>query len=152
MSELENELSVAEATKLVRWIGKRGLSAEKARNRADFDRWLDEFNEPPVDQTPPHLLTEHSPLKLLRLSNRAFNALTAHGIYDISELLLHSRQDLADIRNLGTKSANEVLDRLDAVNLSLAEENLHGSRPEGPRVGYRGMAPCQIEGSLHFDQ
>ena len=53
-------------------------------------------------------------LEVLNLSVRAINCLKRSGIYDVSGLidLLESEKSLMQIRNLGQKSAKEIVEKL----------------------------------------
>jgi DNA-directed RNA polymerase subunit alpha len=55
----------------------------------------------------------------LELSVRAFNCLKRANIHNIQELLQKSELDLLSIKNFGKKSSDEVIERLEAFNLSL---------------------------------
>jgi len=55
----------------------------------------------------------------LDLSVRAFNCLKRANIQSIQELLLKSEADLVNIKNFGKKSAEEVVERLQAFGLDL---------------------------------
>lgn len=60
-----------------------------------------------------------SPIEELLLSARAYNALIRDGIKTIEQLINYTDQDLLKIRNLGAKSLEEVITRLQGYGFSL---------------------------------
>lgn len=48
-------------------------------------------------------------------STRVIELLEQHGIFTIRQLLLKTKRDLLNIRNLGQKSLNEIIDGLDKM-------------------------------------
>ena len=59
------------------------------------------------------------PVDDLHLSVRSYNCLKREGIHTVGELVSRSEQDLLDIRNFGSKSIDEVKDKLAELGLSL---------------------------------
>lgn len=57
----------------------------------------------------------------LDLTVRSYNCLKREGIHTVGELVARSEADLLDIRNFGTKSINEVKDKLVAMGLALKD-------------------------------
>jgi len=60
----------------------------------------------------------------LELSVRAYNCLKRANINSLGELLSLSYNELMNIKNFGKKSADEVLERLHAMGLHLADETI----------------------------
>ncbi|MCL2748284.1 MAG: DNA-directed RNA polymerase subunit alpha [Oscillospiraceae bacterium] len=60
----------------------------------------------------------------LDLSVRSFNCLKRAGINTVDELVAKSESDMMKVRNLGRKSMEEVINKLVAMGLSLANEEL----------------------------
>ncbi|MGI6248110.1 MAG: DNA-directed RNA polymerase subunit alpha [Acutalibacteraceae bacterium] len=58
----------------------------------------------------------------LDLSVRSFNCLKRANINTVEELISKTEEDMMKVRNLGRKSLDEVLSKLDALNLSLRKE------------------------------
>ena len=61
------------------------------------------------------------PVDDLHLSVRSYNCLKREGIHTVGELVSRSEQDLLDIRNFGSKSIDEVKDKLAELGLSLKD-------------------------------
>ena len=61
----------------------------------------------------------------LELSVRTFNCLKRVGINTVDELLDLTEDDLMHVKNLGKKGFEEVIQKLNALGLSLKEEELH---------------------------
>lgn len=59
----------------------------------------------------------------LDLSVRSFNCLKRAGIFTVEELINKSEEDMMRVRNLGRKSLDEVIAKLDSLNLSLRKED-----------------------------
>lgn len=66
----------------------------------------------------------------LELSVRAYNCLKRANINSLGELLSLSYNELMNIKNFGKKSADEVLERLHAIGLHLADETVPRNLPE----------------------
>ena len=58
----------------------------------------------------------------LDLSVRSFNCLKRAGINTVEDLINRTEEDMMKVRNLGRKSLEEVISKLEAMNLSLAKE------------------------------
>lgn len=63
------------------------------------------------------------PVEELKLTMRSYNCLKREGINTVSELVSRSEQDLLDIRNFGSKSIEEVKQRLHEMGLSLKDSS-----------------------------
>ena len=61
------------------------------------------------------------PVEELKLTMRSYNCLKREGIHTVSELVSRSEQDLLDIRNFGSKSIDEVKQRLAEMGLALKD-------------------------------
>ena len=61
------------------------------------------------------------PVEDLNLSQRSYNCLKRDGIHTVGELLGRSEQDLLDIRNFGSKSIEEVKEKLAELGLALKD-------------------------------
>ena len=55
---------------------------------------------------------ENMLIKDMNISTRAKNALNAHGVHKVSELMTMSHNDIGRIKNLGQKSGYEVMEQL----------------------------------------
>ncbi|BAQ33705.1 DNA-directed RNA polymerase alpha subunit [Gardnerella vaginalis ATCC 14018 = JCM 11026] len=60
-----------------------------------------------------------TPIEDLNLTQRSYNCLKREGIHTVGELVVHTEQDLLDIRNFGMKSIDEVKEKLQSMGLSL---------------------------------
>jgi len=58
----------------------------------------------------------------LDLSVRSYNCLKRAGINTVEDLISRTEDDMMKVRNLGRKSLEEVIQKLDALGLSLAKE------------------------------
>lgn len=58
----------------------------------------------------------------LDLSVRSFNCLKRAGINTVEDLINKTQEDMMKVRNLGHKSLEEVINKLDAMGLSLASD------------------------------
>jgi DNA-directed RNA polymerase subunit alpha len=78
-----------------------------------------EIGPSPVDE---QLATDLAlPVEELKLTMRSYNCLKREGIHTVGELVSRSEQDLLDIRNFGSKSIDEVKQRLSEMGLSLKD-------------------------------
>ena len=59
------------------------------------------------------------PIENLNLRSRSFNALDRAGIKYIGELVLMGKEKIANIKNLGTKSLEEIYEKLEEIGFSL---------------------------------
>ena len=75
------------------------------------------------------------PVEELKLTMRSYNCLKREGIHTVSELVSRSEQDLLDIRNFGSKSIDEVKQRLHEMGLSL-KDSAPGFDPLAALSGY----------------
>jgi len=61
------------------------------------------------------------PIENLNLRSRSFNALDRAGIKYIGELVLMGKEKIANIKNLGTKSLEEIFEKLEEAGFSLSK-------------------------------
>lgn len=66
--------------------------------------------------------TLNVPIEQIDFTVRSYNCLKRHGINTLEELINRSEEDLMNIRNFGTKSIDEIKDKLNQMGLSLKEE------------------------------
>ena len=59
----------------------------------------------------------------LDLSVRSFNCLKRAGINTVADLIGKTQEDMMKVRNLGHKSLEEVINKLDTMGLALASED-----------------------------
>jgi len=59
------------------------------------------------------------PIDKLNLRSRSFNALDRAGIKFIGELVLMGKEKIANIKNLGTKSLEEIFEKLEEIGFSI---------------------------------
>ena len=78
-----------------------------------------EIGPSPVDEQ----ITEslNLPVEDLDLSVRSYNCLKREGIHTVGELVARSEEDLLDIRNFGSKSIDEVKQKLAELGLALKD-------------------------------
>jgi len=57
----------------------------------------------------------------LNLRSRSYNALDRAGIKFIAELVLMGKEKIANIKNLGTKSLEEIFEKLEEIGFSLSK-------------------------------
>ena len=62
-----------------------------------------------------------TPIEALDLTVRSFNCLKREGIHSVGELISRSEADLMDIRNFGSKSIEEVKEKLRSLGLALKD-------------------------------
>ncbi|MGB8021677.1 MAG: DNA-directed RNA polymerase subunit alpha [Candidatus Nanopelagicales bacterium] len=104
--------AVASAGKTL--VGLFGLAHEL---NVDAD-WI-EIGPSPVDEEVAEKL--NTAIESLDLTVRSFNCLKREGIHTVGELISRSEADLMDIRNFGSKSIEEVKERLRALGLVLKD-------------------------------
>lgn len=78
-----------------------------------------EIGPSPVDEQYAENLA--TPVEELNLTVRSYNCLKREGIHTVGELVSRSEQDLLDIRNFGSKSIDEVKEKLAELGLSLKD-------------------------------
>ncbi len=61
------------------------------------------------------------PIENLNLRSRSFNALDRAGIRYVGELVSMGKEKIANVKNLGTKSLEEIYDKLDEIGFSLSK-------------------------------
>ena len=59
----------------------------------------------------------------LDLSVRSFNCLKRAGINTVEDLINRSEEDMMRVRNLGRKSLDEVVAKLESLNFSLRKDD-----------------------------
>lgn len=59
----------------------------------------------------------------INISSKTCRLLKRHNIFTVEELVRHSRKDLYNFRYVGDISVNDVIKALDAIGLSLKEDN-----------------------------
>jgi len=69
------------------------------------------------------------PVEQLNLSVRTMNCLRRTGITTVGELISRGEKELLSLRNFGQKSKQEIVNRLEALGLSLASK-VEGSTPQ----------------------
>ncbi len=87
-----------------------------------------------VEKEPSHLAISDelftTPVEQLNLSVRTMNCLRRGGIATVGELASKTEKDLMALRNFGLKSKLEIIDRLEALGLSLAVNPEEGEEEE----------------------
>lgn len=76
--------------------------------------------EPTKDQ---HSKVLEMTIEELDLSVRSFNCLKRAGINTVEDLISKTQEDMMKVRNLGHKSLEEVINKLETMGLSLASED-----------------------------
>jgi RNA polymerase sigma factor (sigma-70 family) len=106
----------------VRNIGAGSL-AEIREKLGDFTPASVPVEPVPVEQDdqkdetlPPPSATSRTPLDVLGLSVRPYNALRTHGIETVERLAAMSDEEILEVRNLGAKSLAEIKERLQAFS------------------------------------
>lgn len=77
------------------------------------------------------------PVEELDLTVRSYNCLKREGIHTVGELVARSEADLLDIRNFGSKSINEVKEKLVGMGLAL-KDSPPGFDPGAAVANYPG--------------
>ena len=72
-------------------------------------------------ELPEEYNTLFEPIENLNLRSRSFNALDRAGIKYIGELVLMGKEKIANIKNLGTKSLEEIFEKLEEIGFSLSK-------------------------------
>ena len=80
-----------------------------------------EIGPAPVDEQ--YAESVSTPVEDLDLTVRSYNCLKREGIHTVGELISRSEQDLLDIRNFGSKSIDEVKEKLAELGLALMDSN-----------------------------
>lgn len=82
----------------------------------------------------------------LDLSVRAYNCLKRHGIETVEDIIAMSEDDLMKVRNLGRRSMEEVIQKINSMGLSIkpCEENEISSSP----IAHPESATCQGAGRI----
>jgi len=61
-------------------------------------------------------------IEVLNLSTRSFNCLKRCGINSVSQLTALTKSELSRVRNMGEKSEQEILEKIEQLGLGLKEE------------------------------
>jgi DNA-directed RNA polymerase subunit alpha len=91
-----------------------GLAHELNMNAEGID-----IGPSPADELVAEQLS--TPIEALDLTVRSFNCLKREGVHTVGELISRSEADLMDIRNFGSKSIDEVKDKLRSLGLALKD-------------------------------
>ena len=62
------------------------------------------------------------PIEEMDLSVRSYNCLKRAGVNTIEDLIKKSRNDMLKVKNLGIKSIDEVIQKLESYGLSLRKD------------------------------
>jgi len=74
-----------------------------------------------LNQEPEPSAESQIPLEELNLSVRAYNCLKRAQVNSVSDLMGFSYEDLLEIKNFGSKSADEVIEALERIGISLPQ-------------------------------
>lgn len=74
------------------------------------------------------------PIDILNLSTRSYNALKRNGISTTAELALLSEEDIFAMKNLGQKSAQEILNKLNDFLLGKNESSKKECEVKSPEI------------------
>jgi len=66
---------------------------------------------------------KNMPIEELNISVRTYNCLKHNGISTVGDLSAMTKQELMRVRNLGERSYDELLSKLDNIGISLASED-----------------------------
>lgn len=88
----------------------------------DIDKRIEEYNIFQEEQVNPTNELTYIAIEELDLSVRAYNALKSEGIHTTLELLDRTKNDIQNIKNLGRKSVDEIIDAVHKRNLKLKDE------------------------------
>lgn len=88
----------------------------------DIDKRIEEYNIFQEEQSKPTNDLAFISIEELDLSVRAYNALKSEGIHTTLELLDRTKNDIQNIKNLGRKSVDEIIDAVHRRNLKLKDE------------------------------
>lgn len=83
---------------------------------------------------------DHASVELLNLSKRSFNCLKRHGTNTIKELTLMTKRELSNVRNLGNKGVEEIIDKLEKLGYSLKTDE--DSTDFTPSEAYHSAYVC----------
>ena len=83
---------------------------------------------------------DHASVELLDLSKRSYNCLKRHGTNTIKELTLMTKKELSNVRNLGNKGVEEIIDKLEKLGYSLKVDE--GSTDFTPSEAYHSAYVC----------
>ncbi len=109
------------------------ITAEEALVRAaeiligHLNLFLSMTHDPLTAEEGPLLIEEKeksiydAPIEDLKFSTRIFNSLKRADIHTVADLVANTREDLMKVRNLGATSLDELVEKLEAHGLSLAE-------------------------------
>jgi len=71
------------------------------------------------------------PIEELGLQSRSYNCLKREGIHSVGELVARSEADLLDIRNFGSKSIEEIREKLSGLGLGLKDSPVDFDTADG---------------------
>jgi DNA-directed RNA polymerase subunit alpha len=74
-----------------------------------------------LSQEPEPSAESQIPLEELNLSVRAYNCLKRAQVNSVSDLMGFSYEDLLEIKNFGSKSADEVIEALERIGITLPQ-------------------------------
>lgn len=132
---------------------------EAIMNNRHCSRWrvTDEGFKPVPGKTSRHdhsaknrkTKTSEMEIDELDLSVRAYNCLKRAGIDTVADLIQLNKDELSGIRNLGKKSAEEILKKLHAMNLRLLGREKKDEKKKASPIGR--MALDILEDPFDFD-
>ena len=79
-----------------------------------------------IPQEPEPSAEAQIPLEELNLSVRAYNCLKRAQVNSVSDLMGFSYEDLLEIKNFGSKSADEVIEALERIGISIPQSRTSG--------------------------
>ncbi len=79
-----------------------------------------------IPQEPEPAAEAQIPLEELNLSVRAYNCLKRAQVNSVSDLMGFSYEDLLEIKNFGSKSADEVIEALERIGISIPQSRTSG--------------------------
>lgn len=91
------------------------------KERSDIANLLQDINKKCDDSCMVYDLTLNDILEKYDISMRLYNCLRIAGISKVSDFEKYTKEDLANIRHLGRKSYNELLDCLSKLNVVLKD-------------------------------
>ena len=75
------------------------------------------------------------PIEEIGLSTRAFKVLIRSGIKNVGDIVELTENQVMNIRSLGTKSFNEIVDKINSMGLKLKEEEVKDNETRVEEVG-----------------
>jgi len=95
---------------------EEAIKTFKERNETFKLRIIEEIPEEPEPSPEAQI-----PLEELNLSVRAYNCLKRAQVNSVSDLMGFSYEDLLEIKNFGSKSADEVIEALERIGISIPQ-------------------------------